>query len=557
MARKPTGNPRGRPPYATPLTPAEERVLAFIREGKHNAENAVRLGISNDTVKYHVKNMLGKLGLSSRDELARWTAPREGTGGLARMAGWPIWLKLGFGAAVVGVAGFAGSVPFLSQEAGPLPATFDRGEVITVGYDGSPANGGSSAPSISADGRFVAFSSMATNLVRNDSNDVGDIFVYDRQKKTMQRVSMGVSGREANEGSHSPAISADGRFVAFVSAADNLVAGDTNWPGTAAMDALIAADRAARPAWGDQLDAVAEKGFRIGFASDVFVYDRERGTTELVSVSTGGAQANLLSLSPSISADGRVVAFTSMATNLVDGEELPGPVHNGEPTLGTSDYFRGWHAYVRDRGAGTTERLTKHGEAVNSSVSLSPSGRYLAHSVYLPLSEPAVSRNPAPNVSIGDPPLYQVMLKVLDRKTGEVAGFGRDTYTGLSGVALSDEGDAAFVADGAMEETLVRASGAGLDVLAIASHGDGVRIWSPVMTRNGRFLAYTIAGEDPSIRVIDTVTGEEASITRGVGWEVPGVGAVAIAEDGRAAAFAVRLPADWQGGLIAIYVGER
>ncbi len=557
MARKSTGNPRGRPPYATPLTPAETRVLAYVREGKHNAEIAVRLGISNDTVKYHVKNMLGKLSLTSRDELAQWKEPREGTARLARVAGWPLLLKLGVGAAAVGVAGFAAGIPFLSREQASLPDSFDEGEVITVGYDGSPANGPSGAPSISADGRYVAFSSMATNLVRDDRNDVSDIFVYDRQAKTMQRISMGLRGDEANEGSYSPVISADGRFVAFVSAADNLVNGDTNWPGGVAMDALIAADRAARPDWGDPLDATAEQGFRIGFSSDVFVYDRERGTTELVSVSSGGTQANLLSSSPSISADGSVVAFTSLATNLVDSDELPPPVHNSEPTLGTGDYFRGWHVYVRNRSAGTTERLTTHGEAVGSMASVSANGRYVTHQVYLPRSEPAVLRNPRPNVSIGDPPMYQVMLKVLDRRTGKVVELSRDTYTELSAVAVSDDGDTVFVADGALEQNLVHTSAAALNVLAVADHGGSARLWSPVMTRNGRFLAYTIAGKDPSIGVIDTVTGEEVNVPRGVGWEVPGVGGLAIAGNGRTAAFGVRLPDDWQGDRLAIYVAQR
>ena len=147
---------------------------------------------------------------------------------------------------------------------------------------------------------------------------------------------------------------------------------------------------------------------------------------------------------------------------------------------------------------------------------------------------------------------------VTDLKTGEVVGFGRDTYVGLSRVAVSDDGDAVFVADGAMEESLVRASGANLQVMVIASHGGGARMWSPVITRSGRFFAYTTAGADPSIRVIDTVADDEAIVTGGVGWEVPGVDTVGIAENGRVAVFAVRLPEDWEGSnRAAIYVAER
>ncbi len=77
MAHRRTGNPRGRPPHPGPLTPAEERVLDQLRLGKTNAEIAVVLGVSPDAVKYHVSNMLSKLGLSDRHELASWVPERE------------------------------------------------------------------------------------------------------------------------------------------------------------------------------------------------------------------------------------------------------------------------------------------------------------------------------------------------------------------------------------------------------------------------------------------------------------------------------------------------
>ncbi len=142
-------------------------------------------------------------------------------------------------------------------------------------------------PSISADGRFVAFFSDATNLVAGDTNGADDVFVRDRKQGTTERVSVSSAGEQANAGTvrpPDPSISADGRFVAFESYASNLVAGDTY--GT----------------W------------------DVFVRDRSAGTTELVSVSTAGEQGNDGSGDPSISADGRFVAFESSATNLVAGD---------------------------------------------------------------------------------------------------------------------------------------------------------------------------------------------------------------------------------------------
>ena len=128
-------------------------------------------------------------------------------------------------------------------------------------------------PAISADGRFVAFSSDATNLVPGDTNGTADVFVRDRQTGTTRRVSVGSGGAQGNGLSVDPAISADGRFVAFASDATNLVPGDTNG------------------------------------ADDVFVRDRQTGTTRRVSVGSGGAQGDRVSFDPAISADGRFVAF--------------------------------------------------------------------------------------------------------------------------------------------------------------------------------------------------------------------------------------------------------
>ena len=160
-------------------------------------------------------------------------------------------------------------------------------------------------PTLAADGRFVAFGSDATNLVTGDTNAVSDAFVYDRVTGTTERVSVSSAGAEANGTSFAPAISADGRFVAFPSEATNLVPGDTNG------------------------------------VTDVFVRDRLTGTTERVSVSSAGAEANGTSFAPAISADGRFVAFPSEATNLVPGD-----------TNGATDVF------VRDRLTATTDRVS-------------------------------------------------------------------------------------------------------------------------------------------------------------------------------------------------------
>src|SRR6266508_1421320 len=174
------------------------------------------------------------------------------------------------------------------------------------GAQGNKASGsGGEAPSLSEDGRYVAFSSSASNLVVGDTNRALDVFVRDRQAGTTARVSVATGGGEGSGTSSSPSISADGRYVAFFSYASNLVSGDTN------------------------------------NTTDVFVHDRQTGTTTRVSVATGGGEGNGASSSSSASADGRYVAFGSHASNLVDGDTN----NNGD-------------VFVHDRQTGTTTRLS-------------------------------------------------------------------------------------------------------------------------------------------------------------------------------------------------------
>lgn len=92
----------------------------------------------------------------------------------------------------------------------------------------APPEGASSSPALSDDGRYVAFVSAAANLVASDTNGVADVFVRDRLAETISRVSVSTAGAQANGASAAPAISDDGQFVTFESSASNLVAGDTN-----------------------------------------------------------------------------------------------------------------------------------------------------------------------------------------------------------------------------------------------------------------------------------------------------------------------------------------
>ncbi|MBN8646189.1 MAG: PD40 domain-containing protein [Planctomycetes bacterium] len=160
------------------------------------------------------------------------------------------------------------------------------GQTIRVSKDASgfPGFDTSLAGSVSADGRFVSFTSFANNLVPGDSNLSADIFVKDTQTGAIERVSVGPAGVQGNFGSTGSRISADGRFVAFQSDAVNLVAGDTNGK------------------------------------SDIFVRDRQSGVTERADVSTAGAQSNNSARSASLSADGRYLTFETIADNLVAGD---------------------------------------------------------------------------------------------------------------------------------------------------------------------------------------------------------------------------------------------
>ncbi|HJR81383.1 MAG TPA: choice-of-anchor Q domain-containing protein, partial [Anaerolineales bacterium] len=180
-------------------------------------------------------------------------------------------------------------------------------ECVSVTTSGVPGNGISSDPAISANGRYVAFSSSARNLVVGDTTVASDIFVRDIQTETTTRVSVGSNGTEANSASYGPSISADGRYVAFESYATNLVQDDTN--GT----------------------------------MDIFVHDRETGITTRVSVDSNAVEANSSSINPSISANGRYVVFSSLATNLVSGDT------NGETG---SDIF------IHDMQTGVTKRVS-------------------------------------------------------------------------------------------------------------------------------------------------------------------------------------------------------
>ena len=212
-------------------------------------------------------------------------------------------------------------------------------EVVSVSSDGTLANGMSLFSTISSDGNYVAFDSLASNLVANDINESGDIFLRDRLNQTTELVTLSTDGSGANGSSTIGSISDDGRYISFESTADNLVTVDTNdvsdiflYNRLNQTNELISVGLEGAAANGDstvglvsgnggyvvyQSDADNLVADDINEASDIFIYNLQDGTTELVSIGLEGAAANGSSRNASISDDSRYVAFLSDADNLV------------------------------------------------------------------------------------------------------------------------------------------------------------------------------------------------------------------------------------------------
>lgn len=265
--------------------------------------------------------------------------------------------------------------------------------LLSLSTQGAQGDAYSGDPTISGNNRFVAFDSLADNLVRNDTNGAFDIFVRDLGAGTTRRVSLSSSGGEANRDSFAPAISDDGRYITFNSDAENLVPGDTN----DTLDVYVrdtAAGTTTRVSVSSSGGNTNEYSFAVGYGgisaegryvifesgadnlvpgdnngrNDVFLRDLVAGTTSLVSVSSSGAQGDEDSYAATISGNGRIAAWTSNATNLA-----PGANANGRK----ADVF------VRDLSTGTTRLVsaTEEGRVGNhdslNSKRLSDDGRYL------------------------------------------------------------------------------------------------------------------------------------------------------------------------------------
>jgi Tol biopolymer transport system component len=381
-------------------------------------------------------------------------------------------------------------------------------ERVSVGPGGLQSNGGSSEkPAISLGGRFVAFASDASNLVPGDTNGAADIFVRDRRAGQTTRVSVSSRGAQGNAPSTQAEISANGRFVAFRSDASNLVPGDTN----GAQDVFIHDRRtskttrvsvSSRGAQSGGVSCCAPPGISANGrfvvfeseasdlvaddtngVSDVFVHDRRFGRTERVSVSSRGAQANASSGDKWISADGRFVSFHSQASNLVPGD-----------TNGVDDVF------VHDRWTGRTTRVsvTSHGAQANGIswwVLISGNGRFVGFSSW--------ASNLVPGDTNGVLDVF-----VYDRRTGKttrVSVSSRGSQANGDSFAHALSADGRFVAFDSNADNLVpgdtngtgdvfvhdRHTGRTTRVSVGLGHAqtDGISM-QPALSPGGRFMVF-------------------------------------------------------------------
>ncbi|MEW6267841.1 MAG: hypothetical protein AB1689_00920 [Thermodesulfobacteriota bacterium] len=321
---------------------------------------------------------------------------------------------------------------------------------VSVSSRGKQVKAWSGYTSISADGRYVAFETSGRRLVAGDTNGRSDVFVHDRSTGKTRRVSVSSTGEQGDDWSGYAAISGNGRFVAFTSAASNLVADDTNGK------------------------------------EDVFVRDRETHTTERVSVSSTGEQGNADSAYPATSADGRFVAFTSAASNLVSGDG------NGQVDV-----------FVHDRATHETTRISVSSSGTESDGrsdylppgAMSASGRFVAFA--------SAASNLVANDGNGTFDVF-----VHDRTTGETRRVSVDS-NGVEGnttsYLASMSANGRFVVFESSADNLVPGDGNGQSDVFVhdLQHGKTERVsvgaagvegndWSnnPTISRNGRFVAF-------------------------------------------------------------------
>ena len=395
-----------------------------------------------------------------------------------------------------------------TQPAGayPRPGTSERVSVNSSGLEGDST---SQNTAMSADGRYIAFDSLAGNLVAGDTNGKNDIYVRDLLAGTTERVSVSSNGGDTNGPSYYPALNSDGRYAVFDSQASNLVAGDTS------------------PTY------------------DVFVRDRVAGTIERVSVGEGGVEGNGNSRMPGpggpqsrvISSDGRYVVFQSQATNLVAGD--------------TSTFH---DVFVRDRTAGTTRRVSigPAGEPANGIGSLFPSisanGRHVVfHSFASNLV--ADDDNGAVDIFVRDLQEEATERVSVPSNGGESNGSSYYPVASADGRYIVFHSDATNLVPGdtnAIRDVFLHDRDTGMtERVSVSTFGEEANAQSiaPIISPNGRFVTFDsdasnlipsdVAGfRDSFIRDRETQTTERISLTSEGGETNRSVGGGALSADG-------------------------
>ncbi len=451
---------------------------------------------------------------------------------------------------------------------------------VSVATSGIESNGASSRASVSGDGRYVAYYSDATNLVPGDNNGVRDVFVRDRQTGTTVRISVNSSGTEGDAKSDRPSISGNGRFVAFISNASNLVLGgggvrdvyvhdrDSDNDGIFDEVGQIAVSRVSVSSTGvvsdgrSSLPVITSDGRYVVFRSrasnlapgatfgtdQIFVHDRQAATTVLVSVSSTGAVGDADSDRPDISPDGRYIAFHSDASNLVPGDTPTFDAVLCPACTGLRDSF------VHDRdpdgdgiflpGTGTTERVSLStagvaGNGFSSRPKLSSDGRFV---LFKSLSNNLVAgdTNAADDVFVRDRvagTTVRVSVSTSGTETvpfGPVSGRASLSNTGRY-VAFYSEADDLVAGDtNLFKDIFVRDRQAGstvrvsVDSAGVEGNGASNR---PSISSDGRFVAFysdafnLVAGDQPPFDAVlcPTCTGVRDIFVRDRDTNVSGI----------------------------------
>ncbi len=460
---------------------------------------------------------------------------------------------------------------------------------VSTATDGTQTNEQSYHPSLSADGRYVAFTSFANTLVVGDTNGQSDAFVRDTQENTMTRVSVDNAGTEGNNLSSDPAISSDGRYVAFWSRASNLVSGDSNGRadvfvrdrdlGTTMRVSLDSAGNQGNgDSWYPDFSPDSRNLVYYSAASnlvngdtngqmDVFVVDRQTGATSRVSVDSNGAQGNRLSADPAASNGGRFVSFWSVATNLIDGDL------NGADDVFVRDTQSGLTAIVSQRNT-TIPDVAGSGASDTRPFSVSSNGRYVAFSSF------------APNLVAGDTNGRNDVF-VRDTQTGvttrvSVSSAGAQSNNDSSEAAISADGR--YVAFDSLASNLVPSdTNSAQDVFVhdtqtgttsrVTLSGGGAQANSssgfPALSADGRFVAFESAasnlvvgdtnGYDIFVRDRSTGTTHRVSVDS-TGAEGNGASnKPSISADGRFVAFhsvATNLVSGDTNGMVDVFVHD-